>query len=99
MTIDDQPPTTTEITITGANCPWCFNDTIDLLRAQPGIVDVQATMSGQCLRIEHDGLAVDDLTALVRHHLHAADTSSNEAVMVEIDPHVAALHCSHHPTS
>jgi hypothetical protein len=56
-------------------------------------------MSGQCLRIEHDGLAVDDLTALVRHHLHAADTSSNEAVMVEIDPHVAALHCSHHPTS
>lgn len=56
-------------------------------------------MSGQCLRIEHDDLAADHLIDLVRRHLHAADVSSSEPVMVEIDPHVAALHCSHHADS
>lgn len=95
MIPDQEPPTTTEITITGANCPWCFNETLDRLRAEPGVIGAQATMSGQCIRIDHNALPVDNLIELVRRHLHAADVSSIEPVMVEVDPHLADLHCSH----
>lgn len=90
--------TTTEIDIAGANCPWCFNETLDRLRAEPGVVDARASMRGQCLRIEHRGLPTQALVDLVRRHLHGAALSSSEPVMVEIDAHEAALHCTHgHP--
>ncbi|HEY9558374.1 MAG TPA: hypothetical protein VIR58_16675 [Acidimicrobiales bacterium] len=89
---------TTEIDIAGANCPWCFNETLDRLRAEPGVVDARASMRGQCLRIEHRGLPTQALVDLVRRHLHGAALSSSEPVMVEIDAHEAALHCTHgHP--
>lgn len=87
--------TTTEITVAGANCPWCFNETLDLLRREPGVVGVDANIGGQCLRVRHGGVTVDRLLAVIRDHLHADDTSSAEHVMVEIDPVVADCHCSH----
>src|SRR3546814_3923061 len=91
---------TTEIDIAGANCPWVFNETLDRLRAEPGVVDARASMRGQCLRIEHRGLPTQALVDLVRRHLHGAALSSSEPVMVEIDAHEAALHCTHgHPRS
>lgn len=86
----------TEISIAGANCPWCFNDTLDVLRHEPGVVSVVASIAGQCLRVEHRGVAIDRLLAVVRGSLHADDTSSTEHVMVTVDPHVADLHCTHH---
>ncbi|MGE3447799.1 MAG: hypothetical protein AB7H92_09500 [Microbacteriaceae bacterium] len=86
---------TTEISIAGANCPWCFNDTLDRLRHEPGVVSVVASIAGQCLRVEHRGVAIDRLLAVVRGRLHADDTTSTEHVMVAIDPHVADLHCTH----
>jgi len=88
-------PVTTEIRVVGANCPWCLNETLERLRDQPGVVDAHASMSDQCLRIEHDGLAVDELVMLVRRHLHGAELSSLEPVMVEVDAQEAALHCHH----
>ena len=87
---------TTEISVVGANCPWCFNDTLDVLRGEPGVVSVAGSITGQCVRIEHRGVAVDRLLALVRGHLHADDRSSTEHVMVAVDPQVADLHCTHH---
>lgn len=90
---------TTEISIAGANCPWCFNDTLEILRHEPGVVSVVASIAGQCLRVEHRGVAIDRLLAVVRGRLHADDTTSTEHVMVAIDPHVADLHCTHRHSS
>lgn len=95
MTPDHRSPTMTEITIVGANCPQCLNETLDYLRAEPGVVEAQSTMSGQCLRIEHEQLPVHKLLELIRLHLHGVDFSAAEQVMVAIDPRVADLHCSH----
>lgn len=91
----DEPTLTTEISIAGANCPWCFNETIDLLRHEPGVVAVQATITGQCLRIDHHDVDLDRLIGIMRDRLHADDTSSAEHVMVAVDPRVAELHCTH----
>jgi hypothetical protein len=87
--------TVTEITVTGANCPWCLNETLDLLRREPGVVAVDANIGGQCLRVRHHDVAVDRLLAVIRDHLHADDMSSAEHVMAGIDPQVADLHCTH----
>jgi hypothetical protein len=87
--------TTTEITVAGANCPWCLNETLELLRREPGVAGVDANIAGQCLRVRHHDIAVERLLAVIRGHLHADDTSSAEHVMVEIDPQVAELHCTH----
>lgn len=88
---------TTEITVAGANCPWCFNETIDLLRREPGVIDVEATMAGQCLRIRHRAVAVDRLLAVIRGYLHGEAMSSLERVMIEIDAELADPHCTHQP--
>ena len=87
--------TTTEIAVAGANCPWCFNETIDLLRHEPGVVSVDATIAGQCLRIAHRDVAIERLVTIVRGHLHADDTSSAEHVMAAVDPRLADLNCMH----
>ena len=49
----DAEAVTTELTVAGANCPWCFNETVELLRREPGVVSVDASMGGQCIRITH----------------------------------------------
>jgi hypothetical protein len=87
--------TVTEITVAGANCAWCLNETLDLLRSEPGVVSIDSNIAGQCLRVRHHDIAVERLLAIIRGHLHADDTSSGEHVMVEIDPQVAELHCTH----
>jgi hypothetical protein len=91
--------TTTEISVEGANCPWCFNDTLDVLRSEPGVVSAAASIAGQCLRVEHRDVPIDRLLAVVRGSLHADDTTSTEHVMIAIDPHVADLHCTHRHTT
>lgn len=87
--------TDTEITVAGANCPQCLNETLDLLRAEPGVIGVHASITGQCLRVRHRGVDADRLLAVIRGHLHADDMSSVERVMVAVDPAVAELHCTH----
>src|SRR3546814_16417083 len=47
---------TTEIDIAGANCPWCLHETLDLLRADPGLVDAPASKRGHSLRMAERGL-------------------------------------------
>jgi hypothetical protein len=91
----DGAPAITEIAITGANCPWCFNETVDRLRAEPGVVAVHGSLGAHCLRVHHDGTDSDRLLGIVRRHLHADDVSSSEHVMVEVDARVARLRCTH----
>ena len=95
----DDAKRTTEINLVGANCPWCFNDTIDLLRHEPGVIGVRGSITGQCLRVDHHDVAVDRLLAVVRGSLHADDASTTEHVMVALDPRVAELHCTHRRAS
>ena len=87
--------TTTEITLGGANCPSCFNETIELLRGEHDVIAVDANIGTQCLRVRHRDVAVDRLLEVIRGHLHADDTSTTEHVMVEIHPLVVDLRCSH----
>src|SRR3546814_3530033 len=77
---------TTEIDIAGANCPWCFNETLDRLRAEPGVVDARASMRGQCLRIEHRGLPTQALVGLDRRNRHGAALPSSDPGNVENAP-------------
>ena len=96
MTVDPADRSTTEITVVGANCSWCFNETLDSLRREPGVVQATGSMTGQCLKIDHNnGVDVDRLMILVRQHLHGVGRSSADYVMVEVEPRVAELHCSH----
>lgn len=86
--------TVTELTVSGANCPWCFNETLDVLRRQPGVRHVQGSITEQWLLVEHNGPEAV-LVELVRRYLHADDTSSAEHMMVEVDPHIACDRCGH----
>ncbi len=86
---------TTEITVVGANCPWCFNETLDSLRSEPGVVQATGSMTGQCLKIVHNGVDLDRLMTVVRQHLHGVGRSSADQVMVEVEPRLAELHCRH----
>jgi len=81
-----------EISVEGANCPWCFNETIDRLRVEPGVEAVTGSLTAQCLRVDHDGIAIDSLLELVGAHLHAEEVSATEHVMVRVRPHTA-VHC------
>lgn len=91
--IDDA--VTTEITVVGANCPWCFNETVEMLRCEPGVIGVTASIGMSCLCVEHHGVAIDRLLAVVRAHLYADDVTSAERVMVAVDPPTAELNCGH----
>ncbi len=90
-----EEPVTTEIAVVGADCTWCFNETLDALRVAPGVIAAHGSIAAQCFRIEHGGIDDDELLSLVRAHLHAEDISSSEHVMVEVDPKVVELHCTH----
>ena len=86
---------TLEIRIQGANCPYCLNETMDRLRAEPGVASVRASMADGCLVVEHRDVAEARLVAIVGDNLHGSARSSNEIVMVQIDAEVAELHCAH----
>jgi hypothetical protein len=87
--------TTTEISVAGANCPWCFNETIDLLRREPGVVSVDATIAGQCLRVVHRDVAIERLVTGVRAPPHAADTYYRSNVLHAVAGRAADLNCLH----
>ena len=96
MTESSPPTTTTEIDIGGANCPWCLNETVDVLRARPGVVGVDASITGQCVRVEHRGVDIDQLLDTIRTHLHADAVASAEHVMAPVEPHVREHVCQRH---
>ncbi len=91
------PPARTEFDIAGANCPWCFRETVQALRDEPGVDAVHGSITGQCLGVEHRDADVDRLLSVIREHLHAdaVSESNPEHVLVRVDPRVADLQCTH----
>ncbi|MBX7160555.1 MAG: hypothetical protein K1X95_09720 [Acidimicrobiia bacterium] len=86
---------TTEFAVDGANCPQCFNETLDALRAQPGVVVAAGSLTDQCVRVEHDGADVDQLLGLVRRHLHADVLAAREQAMGPVDARIEQVGCTH----
>ena len=50
----------TSVRIDGANCPTCFNETIDALSHLDGVHRVHGSFAGPCLEIDHDIPSPDD---------------------------------------
>lgn len=101
MTCDHPVPTegdVTEISVVGADCPWCLNHTLDQLREVTGVTGAHASMTGMCIQVTHLGADVPSLLAVVRACLHGTASSSNEMGMVAIDPQAGELHCAHGTT-
>ena len=95
-TPDGAATTTTRIDVTGANCPWCFNDVMDRLRADPAVVSVRGSIATHLLVVEHGGADDERLLALVQRNLHVDARGSSEHVMAAVDPSVTELpgpHC------
>ena len=88
--------TTTEMVIDGANCPYCLNATLDVLRSETGVSNAQLSALNGCLVVEHENLDPHVLVEIVRSNLHGTAEWGNETVMIRIDPEVAEIHCSHH---
>lgn len=85
----------TEVVIQGANCPFCLNETLELLRATPGVQSVEASSSAGCLVVVHDSTDEETLVDLMHAHLHGIAKAGNEIVMTEVGPTVRILGCSH----
>lgn len=90
-----QDTETTEIIVQGANCTYCLNATLEKLREQPGVVEAHLSAADHCLRVEYKGTDPGPYVNVVRDTLHGVAKYGNELVMVEVDPQVAQLHCTH----
>ncbi len=84
----------TSLHIDGANCPTCFNETLDDLAELDGVREVHGSFAGPCIDVEHDGDALDAITAAVRNRMHGIEMFANEIRMVPLEP-VALATCAH----
>lgn len=85
----------TSLRIEGANCPTCFNETLDDLATVDGVLAVHGSLEGPCIEIEHEGVAMDVIAATIRNRLHGIEMYSNEVCMVPLALTELAA-CSHH---
>ncbi len=88
----------TTLSVEQANCPICFNETLDDLRRLDGVRAVYGSTAGPCIEIDHDNVALDVMTATVRDHLHGVAMYANEIQMVPVDPIAEATGCVHRRT-
>lgn len=84
---------TVEISVPGANCSSCFNEAMDKVRGLDGVTDVRASISSECIAVQHDGLPLALLVNTLRTYLHGADDSSHECQMVAVEPDVVTMEC------
>lgn len=84
--------------IDGANCPFCFNETLDDLAHIEGVRAVRGSIAGPCIELDHDDVALDTITGTVRNRLHGVEMFSNEIRMTRLDP-VAISACTHQQPS
>jgi copper chaperone CopZ len=89
----------TSLRLPGANCPTCFNETLDALGQLDGVRAVSGSFAGPCIEIDHDG-SLEGITGIIRDRLHGIEMFSNEIRMVPLGSVELAEPCSHHrPTS
>lgn len=84
----------TSLRIDGANCPTCFNDTLDALSNLDGVRSVHGSFAGPCIEVDHDG-ALDTITGTIRNHLHGIEMFANETRMVPLEPVALPTTCAH----
>ena len=85
----------TTLRIDGANCPTCFNDTLDDLARLNGVRSVHGSVAGPCIEVDHD-VALEVITDAVRNRLHGIEMFANEVRMVPLEPVVLSGTCTHH---
>jgi regulator of cell morphogenesis and NO signaling len=86
----------TTLRIDGANCPTCFNETLDDLARLDGVRSVHGSLAGPCIEIDHDvEVGFETIAGAVRNRLHGVEMFANEIRMVPLEP-VATSTCSHH---
>ncbi len=84
----------TTLRIDGANCPTCFNETLDDLAGLDGVRRVHGSLAGPCIEVDHD-VDVEAITAAIRNRLHGVAMFANEIRMVPLEP-MAMSTCTHH---
>lgn len=86
----------TSLRVEGANCPICFNATLDDLARLDGVRAVHGSIGEPCIQIEHDDVvALDVLAGTIRNRLHSVEMFANEIEMMPVEP-VAFSTCTHH---
>jgi regulator of cell morphogenesis and NO signaling len=88
----------TTLRIDGANCPTCFNETLEDLARLDGVRSVHGSVAGPCIEVEHD-VALEAITDAIRNRLHGIEMFANEVRMVPLEPVAMSTTCAHrHPT-
>jgi regulator of cell morphogenesis and NO signaling len=85
----------TSLRIEGANCPTCFNETLDDLAHLDGVRSVHGSFAGPCIDLDHDA-ALETITGAIRNRLRGIEMFSNEIRMVPLEPVPLSSTCSHH---
>ena len=85
----------TSVRIDGANCPTCFNETLDALAHLDGVRHVHGSFAGPCLEIDHD-ISLETIDSIIRGHLHGVEMFANEIRMVPLEPAPLTTTCAHH---
>ena len=84
----------TEVQLSGANCPRCFDTVLSMLSDDPRVVAVHGAFSDQCIEIDLGDMTVKELMALIQRNLHGVGIAGNgERVMVAIQPSIGDEHC------
>lgn len=81
----------TTLRIDGANCPTCFNETLDDLNRLDGVRSVRGSVAGPCIEIE-----LEVITGAIRNRLHGVEMFANEIRMVSVEPVLSSTTCTHH---
>jgi regulator of cell morphogenesis and NO signaling len=84
----------TTLRIDGANCPTCFNETLDDLARLDGVRSVHGSIAGPCIEIDHD-VEVETITGAIRNRLHGVEMFANEIRMVPLEPVALSTTCTH----
>lgn len=85
----------TSLRVDGANCPRCFNETLDALADLDGVRSVHGSFAGPCIEIDHDA-PLETITGTIRDRLHGIEMFSNEIRMVPLEPLPLTAMCPHH---
>jgi|EP01041_Mallomonas_annulata_P020165 copper chaperone CopZ len=84
----------TSLRIEGANCPTCFNETLDALGRLDGVRSVRGSLAGPCIEVDHD-VEIEVITGLIRDRLHGIEMFANEIRMVPLEPVEPSQPCAH----
>ncbi len=89
----------TSLRIDGANCPTCFNETLEHLAHVDGVRAVHGSLAGPCIEVDHADIALDTIIAAIQNHLHGIEMFANEVRMVPLEPAAIVTQCRHHQSA